>query len=526
MLNKNLVLFSLWLMINPVQAAFNSLAIDNYLKQCQSLEPISAIYLDSDSKLDNIHRLEPKINQLFRLIAEGQFHRRQTQFDDLKQALWSCQTKLYRYQDQLLKSFQKNRWVEKLNTTQQPLVQLYQEALHRALQKHTPLNHQITFKQQALRYQQTVQQSRQQLVIDPKCQLSNMPSTQASHFIWSYLLQQNDTNCRKSVWYHWHQPQTNEIKQAKQQVWEHYQTKIKNGEFKNIAQFQLQFQYLHQTAWVQFFLNQFDQKIIEEPWNIKHSISSIKMKAYRHIKPIDSRRWLLQVLSKLGLRIEKVSLHHWYVWHQKRFLGELHLQSNQRIKNIPIQPSIPGYQFGVHAIQLPKTVQYIDQKRRLIQALGISLYQLSTTQKHSLLLRYGLPNDLKKVGVFWLMDTFAPYPQMWHDIDLVKTKLSIWRSQAALTMTTASASELAKSNFEFLQLPLGATYYQAIWQRQLAQFLDQKFCTSTEAMFQILFEKDMLQVIERSRQQQSMLSFIEKVLSPPYQCHRDSTHEI
>jgi hypothetical protein len=526
MSNKNLVLFSFLLMINPARAALDLHSTDHFLKQCQSLEPIDAIYHDADSGLDNINRLEPQINHLFSLIAMGRWHRHHIQFDYLKKALWTCQKKLYQYQDQTLANLQKNQWVEKMNASREPRVQLYQKALYRALKNHRSLHEKKTFKQQALKYQRQVQESRQQLAIEPQCQLPNSPSTQSKHFIWSYLLQQDNVNCRKNVWYDWQQPQTKAIQLAKQEVWQHYQALVENEEFKNIAQFQLQFHYLHQTAWVSFFLNQFNQKIIEEPWNIKQNISTFKMKAYRRLQAINSRLWLVQVINKLGLRLDKVATDHWRLWHQKRILGELYLEPSKHIKSIPIQASVAGFQYGIHAIQLPEEVQYIDQKRRLIQALGLSLSRLATTQEYNLLQMYGTPEDLNKVGIFWLMDTFAPYPKMWHDVDLVKTKLSIWRSQAALDLTTASVSQLAEPSFEFLQLPLGATYYQDIWQRQLAVFLDQKFCTSTEAMFQILFEKSMTEVIKRSRQQQSMLSFIEKVLSPPYQCQRDSATEI
>mgnify|MGYP001311260179 CR=1 FL=1 len=519
MLKKYSLFLSLLLSLNA-QAMPHRVSI---IEQCENLELTPPTFISDKSIAFNMVRFERSSLALQNIKDVISYHLKFVQGAE-REPFLACQMKIAQKQSHFLEALEQGTWLEKMRHSNQTQITSYLESLDRMMSQQPTLDEYSKLIATSSSYKSIIHNPDQHILISKACRLPGVPTKQRFSIkeISFYLHNQNNETCRKQVWFVYQERIHKMIAKLKSQTFE-IQKKLANKfHFNTPFSYQIRNHYLNKTQWVEFFLEHYPAKSDLKPWNVIHFLSEkhLEKDGDLKFKTTNTSNWLQDVMKQLGLKVDVLSENQWRIWHDKRLLGELFIFDSPKIRGVNLKKTVVGMQYGISHLFMPKEISQPRHKKALIQALGLSIYHLAHEQNYYLLTEHLTPSDLSHVGIYWMMEKFASYQGIWKKIERSNDLLKLWRSQYAFDFYQGFATEKV---FDFRSLLDDGTYYQKLWQKQLARYLVKQVCIDDGVMFSMLFEKDPTQFINKIRHNEPMPDFIKRVLSPKQLCWKKST---
>lgn len=345
-----------------------------------------------------------------------------------------------------------------------------------------------------------------------------------SESIATYLIEQQDSQCRQQVWQAYQLRAKNKNQQALKHLFDAKQQIAAQHGYHDYASYTLAGQQLSSPKLVSQFLDAITQVTIA-PWDIGQSLSAASMTP---VEPIFTQILLQKIYTQLrvfGVTVEEVNPQVLRVWHQQRLLGEIYLSQAHSPKAQRVRQSVVGHQFGQVSLAFPDVLNDYRMQQQLIDALSDTVTQLIKGGHYYLLNTLGDSQDSTEVGQQWLSlylsHKLLPAVKKGSREDLLfryATQLKVFRSKLALGFYQGTLNpqryqdEFALSfNQAWPQaqdaiysfngiINLGPLYYQSLWQKSLAQLIFQH--NRDHQMQQALFSTLMINEAQLSFSQQ------------------------
>ncbi|QYJ87746.1 peptidase M3 [Shewanella mesophila] len=385
------------------------------------------------------------------------------------------------------------------------------------------------------------QQSLSLVIGEHRCSLPSDETAQVensapfSESIATYLIEQQDSQCRQQVWQAYQLRAKDKNQQALQHLLDAKQQIAAQHGFPDYAHYALAGQQLSTPELVNQFLDAITQTA-SAPWDIGQTLS---VASTTPIEPIFSQVLLQKIYQELAVfdvTIEEVDPQVLRVWHKRRLLGDIYLSQANTPKAQRVRQSVIGHQFGQVSLAFPDVLTDYRSQQQLIYALSETLAQLIKGGHYYLLNTLGDSQDSNEVGQHWL-SLYLSYKLLPAVTDGSRedylyryaTQLKVFRSKLALGFYQGALTPQKYQNeFElsFNQtwpqaqdavysftgiINQGPLYYQSLWQKSLAQLI---FHQNKDHQYQQrLFSTLMINETQQSFSQQ-LATIFERPVSP------------
>lgn len=363
-----------------------------------------------------------------------------------------------------------------------------------------------------------------------------------------YLMRQNNADCRKTVW-QTYQARASLRNQAPLQRIMALRAKIaEQAGFADYTSLVLNSQFLSRPEWVKQFLDSQTENMAVAPWDLGRTLAAMDARKPTAFS-LDSAAVLTQsfaYLARFDIRVEALSdtpavstpassfesrtqqtspsqLRLFRVYHQQRLLGELYVSFAAKARNSnthhTLRQAVIGQQFGQQALDFSAQLTKLSDITQFSDALAQAISALAKGS-HFYLINTLAPNqDTTQVGALWLgaqlqrhlLATLATQTSPIVQSDKATLaqayirQLQVFRAKVALNQyqilphqsygnlaTEFSLSFGAKWDkpqdyaYSFSAIAdEGPLYYQALWQRALADYIDRftQTCADPRVLF-------------------------------------------
>ncbi|MCH1931213.1 M2 family metallopeptidase [Shewanella sp. A25] len=399
--------------------------------------------------------------------------------------------------------------------------------------------------------------SSQQFTLDiqaPKCALPaentmevNDPAqVDFSQTIASYLLKQQDAQCRATLWQAYQGRARRHNQAALMQILALRQEMANQAGFKDYASYSLRFEQLSQPSLVMDFLESQTQLVATTPWNIGQDLANLPAAKFKSLNTAEQLANAFKLLGRWGLEFEDVFEQELEtrigsdspsqstikaatpenkqklvrVYHQQRLLGELYINLDDGIKHndqTRLRQSVIGQQFGQQALDLKPELSNSRDLDDLIEAVTASVTSLARGGHFYINNTRGTSQDSEQISRIWLANALkaqmvADVEQLAHSRDALasayRKQLQVFRAKVALSFYQSTQAPLnIDLNQEFiksfgqawphtLDYPYsfnaianeGPLYYQSLWQDAVASLLFEysNNCNDQAKLFEVL----------------------------------------
>ncbi|MCL1088878.1 M2 family metallopeptidase [Shewanella profunda] len=341
--------------------------------------------------------------------------------------------------------------------------------------------------------------------------------TQQRHFsgtVASYLLKQENPQCRQQVWQAYQGRASQRNRDALSQIAKLRQQTARAAGFPDHASFSLSTQLLSSPALVKAFLDTQTHAVEIAPWDLGQILPQ---KAFAQGPELQTAHTLTQsfaYLQQWGLNFEPIetiniqepSHQIFRVYHQRRLLGELYISYNvarQSHQQQTLRQSVIGQQFGQQALELKPQLSTHKDIEQFTHALAQAVTSLAKGSHFYLNNTQDSSQDSHHIASLWLTEMlrselFPHYEQTYLNereilIKAYTKQLKVFRAKVALSFYQAQpqqsygdlATEFTYSfgqewsqvndyQYSFNAIANeGPLYYQSLWQEALAKFIYQ-----------------------------------------------------
>jgi hypothetical protein len=513
---KNIFKLVVLLWISPVVSQTNPI-----LSECEALKQDYAALTQLEPNLAAITHLERKVIKLENM-QDMMHYFLGFLVGKQREPFLACQTTLAQEFQKLLSFLEQNQWSKTLKELHNDAALNYATAIEQLLDKKMPLASQQALISTQSTYKALLEKKKSVIDLPATCQLKTqhqeVQTQLKSTALHVYLIQQENEACRKFAWLSMHQKHTPEINKLKAHAYTLYKQQAVLHGYEDPLAFQIKNFYLSKKEWIQYFLDQHPSQNNIKPWNLLNFLVQKRKEdqGALSIESIDSTALLLQTMTAIGLTVQSIHPGELRIWNDQRLFGELILVDSETIMSKHPKKTVVGRQYGVSYLFAPKTIETMKQKKQLILALGNGLRNISQPSRYYLLTEHLTPEDISQVGIYWLMNTFAPPTDLWAEVEGALAYIKWLKSKDSFNFFgDATAS---KTQLDFHQLLDDGGYYKTLWQKNLAQYISNQLCLSHKEMFELFFEKDLYQTLETLRANQPMARFIDQVLQTKRAC--------
>lgn len=372
-------------------------------------------------------------------------------------------------------------------------------------------------------------------IADSSCQISELGTVSISRdfngTLASYLIKQDNEQCRKRVWQAYQSRASGKNKLALATIEQLRQQQATQAGFASYSEYLLQRQMLHSSELVEQFLRTQTDNIAIAPWNIGSELANAPP---TKVSSIDSTSWLVMVekkLQALEVRFDWIDNKIIRVWHRNRLLGDIYLSESNKVAVKPIRQLVVGQQFGQIELSFPTELAKYQQQKQAIKAISTAIKKLAKGQQFYLLNTISETDDSSNLDALWLENWLADrmLPQVKDGsreavLQLYSEQLNVFRAKIAVNLYRAhqqknsfvphqqfylsfgkywDKTEDAPYTFSAIVYQ-GPLYYQKLWQQKVAEYIYQstKNCQDQAAVF------DMLVVNEASNSIETVLKML------------------
>ncbi|WP_299494531.1 M3 family metallopeptidase [uncultured Shewanella sp.] len=546
-----------------VSIGFSSLAfsaatpLSLLVKQCLQLPPLATGLQitdkqkqhDSDSLAQQMTQLEHRLLGFYNIKDRVNYYKQFPIHNDDKESLLNCQFYLSDSLQRFVLSDEFTQLLPQLlNASNTELTQLGQRLYRLLYKQQTREKKSQLHTAQAAFKQGLASQALSLNFNDKRCQLpqnitGSTPEQTPTPFnqsIASYLLQQPNADCRKTIWQayqartiHRNTPILNTIIGI-QQAYAH-----KKG-FNDYASLQTSTQMLYSPALVSTFLNSQTHSTNIPPWNIGIALKNAEKSPFTALSSADFLDKIYQALTPYGIRVEPISPYIHRVWLNGRLLGELFLSSSHQFSYLPIRHIVVGQQFGQIELKIKDKVLNYQAAKKLISITAMAINDLSQGSHYYFNNTLGETHDSANIGRYWLEYALTqsligkPLAKSRDAIiQAYRQQLTVFRAKVALqTYQVNQQAPMKDLSQDFVNAfgdtwpqvnnyPVsfsaiadeGPLYYQSLWQASLGQYLYTSLdhCHDQKAIFNALV------VNEKSTKLTERLSHLFNTPITPYE---------
>ena len=366
-------------------------------------------------------------------------------------------------------------------------------------------------------------------ITDSSCQISEPGTASAPRdfngTLASYLIKQDDEQCRKRVWQAYQSRASGKNKLALTTIEQLRQQQAIQAGFANYSEYRLQRQMLHSPKLVEQFLLSQTDNIAIAPWNIGSELANAPS---TKVSKINSIQWLVLLEKELlafEIRFDWINNKIIRVWHRNRLLGDIYLSESNKIAVKPIRQLVVGQQFGQIELSFPTELAKYQQQKQAIKAISTAITKLAKGQQFYLLNTISQTDDSSNLDALWLQhwlaDRLLPQPMDGSReaiLQLYSKQLYVFRAKIAVNLYKArqlknqfdphqqfylsfgkfwDKTEDAPYTFSAIVYQ-GPLYYQKLWQQEIAEYIYQstKNCQDQAVVFDTLVVNEASNSIE------------------------------
>ena len=366
-------------------------------------------------------------------------------------------------------------------------------------------------------------------ISDSSCQISK-PSTvpvikNFNGSLASYLIKQEDEQCRKRVWQAYQARASGKNMLALATIRQLRQQQAMQAGFASYSEYLLQRQMLHSPELVEQFLMTQTNNIAIAPWNIGNELANAPP---TKVSSMDSTKWLFAVekeLLALEVRFDWINNKTVRLWHRNRLLGDIYLSESQKVAVKPIRQLVVGQQFGQIELSLPAELAKYKQQKQAVKAISTAIKKLAKGQQFYLLNTISQTDDTSNLDALWLENwlTDRLLPQVIDGsresvLQRYAEQLNVFRAKIAVNLYKTSPQEKPFDPHQQFYLSFGKywdqtedapytfsaivfqgpLYYQKLWQQKVAEYIYQstKNCQDQAAVFDTLVVNEATNSIE------------------------------
>ncbi|GLP96169.1 M3 family metallopeptidase [Paraferrimonas sedimenticola] len=480
-----------------------SAPLDNLLQQCRALTLAPVSFDPNQSLTENLVLLERADLARYNLsdAIDYQKSRWGSHFSrDQHGLLLACQQRIASQHKQRLQQLLREGWPERLKASSNPefanlakrWLQLYQK---------DALNQQpLAQLSQFAEFRARLKASRAKIDLTKiDCQLSDNSISMAQ--VPSYLINQADENCRRTVWQAYQLRGGDAVEQLLARIYQQQREQAKRAGYREVAEHQLSRNWLSEVDWVyQYLLASYSKDHAAAPWQLARLLKQDSELS----ETSDSIQVLTDTAEELGLRLEGLQDNYFRVWLEQRLLGELRVNwQDGDIGSWVIRQSIVGVQVGVVELQAPANISLARQQHKYHMAIARALKSLAAGSRFYWNNRIGLHAEASHLASYWLSAMWQPR------FGLTQAQFDSRRNlhnARALQALTDNHSQLERPTDLFSkrfgesapevelrfasQARLGANVYQSLWAQDAGRWLalrHQNQCLPLDSIFNTLF---------------------------------------
>lgn len=372
-------------------------------------------------------------------------------------------------------------------------------------------------------------------ITDSNCRISEAGTVSVSRgfngTLASYLIKQDNEQCRKRVWQAYQSRASGKNKLALTTIKQLRQQQAIQAGFANYSEYRLQRQVLHSPELVEQFLLTQTDNIAIAPWNIGSELANSPSTKVSNIAP---KQWLVLVEKELlafEVRFDWIDNKIIRVWHRNRLLGDIYLSESNKVAVKPIRQLVVGQQFGQIELSFPTRLANYQQQKQAIKAISTAIKKLAKGQQFYLLNTISQTDDTSNLDALWLEYWLADrlLPQIMEGsreelLQIYSKQLYVFRSKIAVNLYKAPQQKKLFDPHQQFYLSFGKfwdktedapytfsaivyqgpLYYQKLWQQKVAEYIyhSTKNCQDQAGVF------DMLVVNEASNSIETVLKML------------------
>lgn len=521
------------------------------VKQCLQLPPLSSGLIQQESNekqgqeaetlAARMTQLEHQLLGFYNIKDRVNYYKQFSIRNDDKESLLNCQFYL---SDNLQRFLLSDPFTtvlpQLLNSSDNELSQLgerlyrllyNQQAMEPKSQLHTA---QAAFKQGLASQALTLRFNREHCQLLPKTTNNTaktpdkrQQTTPFNQSIASYLLKQDDSQCRQQVWLAYQARTIKRNTPVLNTIITLQQAQAHKKGFIDYASLQTASQTLYTPSLVKTFLDNQTHALNIAPWDLGNALKKAQKSPFTAMSSTSFLNQLYQALSRYGIDVEIISPQIHRVWLNGRLLGELFISPSTQFSYQPIRHLVVGQQFGQIEIRSKEIISHYQDAKKMINTLAMAINNLSQGSHYYFNNTLGESHDSANIGRYWLQYALTQVligePQAGSREALIQAysqQLHVFRAKVALN-TYQNKTQLAFNNLaqEFIDafgqpwpqvdnypvsfsaiVDEGPLYYTSLWQQSVAQYLYQSTiqCQDQHAIFDTLIVNETsLEINER-----------------------------